>query len=528
MVESIQSYFSMPGMVEKILMLVLFFVVMFGVGIYAHKKVNNVGDFVLGGRNVGPWLSAFAYGTSYFSAVIFIGYAGKFGWSFGIAATWIGIANALIGTMLSWLVLGERTRVMTKQLDSQTMPDFFEKRFDSKALKIASSLIIFIFLVPYSASVYTGLGYLFERTFGIDYIYCMIGIAVLTALYLVLGGYIATAINDLIQGFIMLAGIVMMVYFVLNNTQVGGFSGGIQQLNQIDPSLTSLFSSNPRDLFGLIILTSLGVWGLPQMIHKFYSIKDKKSVKVGTVVSTAFSLIISAGAYFIGAFGRIYLNNEVHVVGGVQNYDAIMPLMLEKALPAALMGVVIILVLSASMSTLASVVLTSSSTLALDFISGTLKKNMSKKAEMVVMRILCVVFVLLSVVLAMSKGAIVTLMSISWGALAGSFLAPFLYGLFWKGVNRAGVWAGFITGVVVTTISVAVPAIGKVLSPPNAGALAMVLSLIVVPVVSLATSKVKRFKVDPEKIEFAFEGLGKNTEDAAAVQESSKTPVTVE
>lgn len=509
MVAEIQSFFSTPGMTLKVLMVAIFFVVMFSIGIYAHKKVKNVGDFVLGGRTVGPWLSAFAYGTSYFSAVIFIGYAGRFGWSFGLAATWIGIANALIGTTMSWLVLGERTRVMTKQLDSKTMPDFFEKRYDSKPLKVLASFIIFIYMVPYSASVYTGLGYLFERTFGINYIYCMIAMAVLTAIYLTLGGYMATAINDFIQGFVMLAGIIMIVWFVLNNPNVGGFASGVKSLNEIDPSLTRLFSSNPKDLLGLVVLTSLGVWGLPQMIHKFYSIKDKKSVKVATVVSSVFALIISGGAYFIGSFGRLFLNNEVPIVDGVQNFDAIMPLLLERALPAALMGVVIILVLSASMSTLASVVLTSSSTLSLDFISGTIKKNMSKKSEMIVVRILCLVFVALSVILALSKGAIVTLMSVSWGALAGSFLAPFLYGLFWKGVNRAGALAGMLTGVSVTTISVLVPSISAVLSPPNAGALAMLLSLIIVPVVSLLTTKVEKFKVDSEKIDFAFACLEK-------------------
>ena len=133
--------------------------------------------------------------------------------------------------------------------------------------------------MPYSASVYTGLGYLFERIFHIDYIYCMIGMAVLTGLYLVMGGYIATVINDFIQGIIMIAGVILMIGYVISAPEVGGLSEGVSKLNAIDPSLTSLFSSNPRDLFGLIILTSFGVWGLPQMIHKFYTIKDKKSLK---------------------------------------------------------------------------------------------------------------------------------------------------------------------------------------------------------------------------------------------------------
>ena len=125
-------------MVAKIALLVGFFAVMVGVGIYCRRKAKNVGDFVLGGRNVGPWITAFAYGTSYFSAVVFVGYAGQFGWNFGISAFWIGLGNAFIGSLLAWVVLGRRTRIMTKHLDSATMPDFFEKRYQSKALKIAA------------------------------------------------------------------------------------------------------------------------------------------------------------------------------------------------------------------------------------------------------------------------------------------------------------------------------------------------------------------------------------------------------
>mgnify|MGYP003299412962 CR=1 FL=1 len=167
----------------KILLLVLFFASMIGVGIYCRRTAANVQGFVLGGRSVGPWLTAFAYGTSYFSAVIFIGYAGQFGWKYGVSATWVGIGNAIIGFLLAWVLLGRRTRLMTQKLDSKTMPEYFGQRFSSPALKIVASLIVFIFLIPYTASLYNGLSRLFGMAFDIDYAVCVIIMSILTGVY---------------------------------------------------------------------------------------------------------------------------------------------------------------------------------------------------------------------------------------------------------------------------------------------------------------------------------------------------------
>lgn len=475
----------------KYAFLLIFIVLMVSIGIYSKKKVNNVQDFFLGGRQMGPWITAFAYGTTYFSAVIFIGYAGKIGWGFGISSTWIGIGNAVLGSLLAWLVLAKRTRKMTHDLNASTMPEFFEKRYNSKVMKIVTAIVIFIFLVPYSASVYQGLGYLFERTFGIPFVYCMLAMAVLTGIYLLLGGYVATAINDLVQGIIMLAGILFAIFFVMTNEKVGGFSEGISRLAAIPkdgPNLVSIFSGMPVNLLALVILTSLGTWGLPQMVHKFYAIKDDDAIKKATIISTLFAILISGGAYFIGAFGRLYLNNVPPMVGGKPNFDMVMPQVLEIALPDSLMGIIIILVLSASMSTLSSLVLVSSSAISMDLIKGCIYPKMKNDKVMFLMRIFCVVFVALSFIVAMTPNAIVTLMSFSWGSVAGAFLAPFLYGLYWKGTTKAGAWAGFISGLACSVGGAVIFKMNGSLAP-NIGAVAMVVSLAVVPLVSLVTSK---------------------------------------
>ncbi len=488
-------------MVVKIILLLVFFAIMIAVGIYSRKKATNVNDFVLGGRSVGPWMTAFAFGTSYFSSVVFVGYAGQFGWRYGLASTWIGLGNAFIGSLLAWVILGRRTRVMSQKLESATMPDFFGKRYDSKALKLVASAICFVFLIPYTASIYNGLSRLFAMAFDIPYSVCIITMAVLTGVYVILGGYMATAINDFIQGIIMLIGIVLVIVAVLNGH--GGFYEAVRQLAEMESDVavtlgqkgafTSFFGPDVVNLFGVVVLTSLGTWGLPQMVHKFYAIKDERSVKTGTVVSTVFAIVISGGCYFLGGFARLFSDADIYKPDGSVMYDAIIPQMLST-LPDILIGVVIVLVLSASMSTLSSLVLTSSSTLTLDFIKGTIVKDMKEKTQLIVMRILIAFFIILSVVIALNPPTFIAqLMGISWGALAGAFLAPFMYGLYSKKVTRASVWASFIVGVGLTVSNMFFQFIA---SPINAGAIAMVASLIVVPIVSLITPKMKKEQVD--------------------------------
>lgn len=492
-------------MIPKALLLVVFFAIMIGVGIYSRRQATDVNGFVLGGRSVGPWLTAFAYGTSYFSAVVFIGYAGQFGWKYGISSTWIGLGNAFLGSLLAWVVMGRRTRVMTHALDAKTMPDYFGKRFQSQALRIAAAAIAFVFLIPYTASLYKGLSTLFSLAFDISYITCVIVMACLTAVYVILGGYMATAINDFIQGLIMLGGITAVILAVLNGQ--GGFLSALNKLSQVPadsniaaPALkgmngmfASFFGPDPLNLLGVIILTSLGTWGLPQMVGKFYSIKSERAVKTGTVVSTVFAVVIAGGCYFLGGFGRLFDVPAIHGANGAIVYDSIVPQMLAT-LPDFLIGVVVVLVLSASMSTLSSLVLTSSSTLTLDFLKITVMKKADEKRTLITMRILIVFFIAISVIIALNPPTyIAQLMGYSWGALAGSFLAPFLYGLFSKKVTKGAVWANFVWGVGLTATNMF---FHYIKSSINCGAVAMVGGLVIVPLVSLISPKMDKTQVE--------------------------------
>ncbi len=525
-------------MVSKVIMLVAFAAIMIGIGIYTHKSATDVNGFVLGGRSVGPWMTAFAYGTSYFSAVVFIGYAGQFGWSYGMSAAWIGIGNAIIGSLLPWFILGNRTRIMTKAMNVSTMPEFFEKRYDSKALKIASAMIVFLFLIPYTASVYNGLSTLFNSAFPtISYTAWIIIMAVFTAIYVILGGYKATAVNDFVQGIVMLIGIAAVVICAVNAK--GGLSGvyeglGLMDANSPHGTFNSILGPDPLNLIGVVVLTSLGTWGLPQMIQKFYAIKDRPSVKRGAIISTLFAVVVAGGSYFLGGLGRLFCTTDAAdtsksvisiLANGKPDFDTMVPTILESSVPDVLFGLVVVLVLSASMSTLASLVLSSSSTMTIDLIKPFVKKGMSDKKQVLVMRIFIAVFLLISVLIAANKEKlnemginISALMGISWGTLAGSFLAPFLYGLFSKKITKASVWVSLATGVGITVASMVLFNLGffpeltakaaaftiggygfNLASPINWGAIAMIVGLIEVPVVSFVTGA-KKAEKNSEKL----------------------------
>ena len=483
------------------------------IGWFSYGKSKTLDGFLLGGRNVGAWATAFAYGTTYFSAVVFVGYAGQHGWNIGVGAIWIGIGNAVLGCLLSWLLLANRTRKMTGHLEAKTMPEFFEKRYFSKGMKIFSAVIIFVFLVPYSAAVYKGLGSLFSAIFpGVETWVWMLVIACLTALYLVIGGYVATAYTNLVQGVIMIVGVVLLIVAVFRHDAVGGISGLFENLGNIPndgAQLTNIFGGSAvKFLCVNIMLTSFGTWGLPQMIGKFYAIKDTAAIKRGTIISTIFCVIIGCGAYLIGSTSRLILGNQLPE-GGV---DAVIPAVLMEVLGGGkfglvLLAIILILLLSASMSTLVSVVLTSASSVSVDLIPTVRKKPIKPETQMLLTRFFCLAFVLCSFVFATQKiTIIVSLMSFSWGVVSGCFIGPYMWGLFSKKITKIGAYAGMISGLLTVGIATLVLTIQSGFSAaaaksPEMGVAAMAISLIVVPVVSLLT---KNKQADKDRIDEIF------------------------
>lgn len=492
-----------------VIALAIFAIVMVAIGIHSSRKTKTVDGFLLGNRKIGAWVSAFAYGTSYFSAVVFVGYAGQHGWNIGLGGIWIGIGNAVLGCLLAWMLLARRSRTMTRTLNVRTMPGFFEARYNSKAIKIFAAVIIFVFLVPYSAAVYKGLGSMFSAIFPqVPNNIWILVIAVLTAAYLVLGGYVATAYTDFVQGLIMIFGVVAMVIAIVNSKNVGGFGQFYQRLAQIPgdgAQLTSWYGGKSWSFLCVnIMLTSFGTWGLPQMVSKYYAIKDVKSIPKATIISTVFSLVIGCGAYFIGSLSRLVLNNQLPE-GGV---DAVIPNVLMSSLGTSsiftiiILAIILVLLLSASMSTLSSVVLTSASSISVDLMPA-VKKDYNEKHQMRLTRILCLVFVGLSYLFAIRKiTIIVNIMSFSWGIVSGCFIGPYIWGIYSKKITRAGAWAGMICGfltVAVTTVVLCVAGgsfAAAAKKAPEMGVAAMAVSLAVVPIVSMFTRKFDKKFID--------------------------------
>jgi solute:Na+ symporter, SSS family len=481
--------------------LVLLLVFLFGmvaIGVWGMKKTSTMNDFFLGGRSLGPWMSAFAYGTTYFSAVIFIGFAGKQGWQFGLNALWIGVGNAFLGAFLAWVVLGKRTRRMTQKLNVMTMPEFLEARYGSNHLKMVSAVLIFVFLLPYSASVFKGLGHLFESTFGISYDFALIILVGITGLYLILGGYFAVTMTDFIQGFVMLVGASAMVLVLI--MKAGGFTEAFRAVSD-NYQLHVPAAKQPSALVvgSLIFMTSFGTWGLPQMVQKFYSIKDEGMIRRASIITFVFALVIGVSAYTSGVLGHVFfsLDSVPKLANGSINYDLIMPTLLTTQLPEALLAVIMLLVLSASMSTLSSLILVSSSAITIDLYKGYLKPEVNEKQSLVMIRVLSGIFIICSYIISRIQiGFIVTLMSLSWGVLSGAFMAPYILGLFWKGVTKAGSYAGFFAGAATAIALFFV--LGAAMSP-LASSIAMVVPFIVVPLVSLVTPK-----LDAKTVNAAF------------------------
>lgn len=503
--------------VAPYLILALYILSMIIIAIISHNRSKSLSSFFLADRGLGGWMTAFAYGTTYFSSVVFIGYAGKLGMGMGLSCIWIGVFNAIIGSFFAWIVLGKRTRNMTRKLGTTTMPEYFEKRYQNKYIKLVSSIIIFIFLLPYSTSVYQGLGYLFEMIFGIDFVWCIVVMAVMTSLYLFSGGYFATALSDFIQGIIMIAGVIVMIVLMLKSPTVNGVDGlrtlterGYGMFIGFDSASGKLIDSPGFNLIILILLTSFGIWSLPQSVHKFYAIKDNSAIKKATIISTIFAFIIGVGAYLNGGLSRLFFPNG-YPIGGP---DTVIPEMLSIAsFPSAMLGLIMVLVLAASMSTLASLSLCGASAIVIDGYKGYVNKKASEKNVKIVMRIACLVFVLVSALLAILKiDAIVTLMSLSWGTIAGCFIGPYIYGLYYKKTTSKAAMTSIISGLVITFALIVVFGIdsgannfGEVFQlgikrSPLIGVIAMIFSMIITPIVSQFTKK-----PEDKHIDYCFE-----------------------
>ncbi|HRF65880.1 MAG TPA: sodium/solute symporter [Ignavibacteria bacterium] len=470
-------------MLSRIIIISLFCLLIVVIGIIGMRKTRSFNDYFLGGGKIGAWMTAFTYGTAYFSAVLFIGFAGQVGWNFGYSGLWIAVFNSLVGVLGVWWLMGHRIKKMSVEYKVSTLPEYLEKRYNSKALKLYSSIAIFLLFIPYSAAVFIGLSYLFKVTFNIDYTVALLFMGGFTGLYLVLGGYNSMTMIDVIFGAIMILGCIVLASATIS--AAGGLNELTSKLAAIDPKLVSQVGpAGFWNLFYLVFLTSVAPFAMPQLIQKFYAVRDKKAIRLGMVASTSFSLLIAVVAYFVGSTSRVFLTPEnapAAFSNGKPVYDSLMPELLNKVIPEYLFVIMLLLILSASMSTLAAIILISSSSVVKDFYSGFINKNASDNMLTNLMRVCALVFIIISVVLAYFKPAsIVIILGISWGAIGAAFLGPFVWGLLWKRTSLSG---AFISSVIGLGTCLVLYFTGS--SSPQAGTIGMLLSFILCPLISL-------------------------------------------
>jgi len=470
-------------MVIKILVIGAYAVFTLAIGYLGLRKARTFSDYFLGGRSVGPWMSAFTYAAAYFSAVLFIGFAGKVGWDFGLSGLWIALGNALVGVLGVWGLLGNRIRRMSVELQVSTMPEFLEKRYASPFLKLIASLAVFLFLVPYSAAVFIGLSYLFKANFGLAFGTALAIMGLFTAFYLVLGGYKSMTMIDVVFGMIMCVGSAVLVGSTLQKG--GGLSRIVAGLGTADPRFTAAIGPGGAwPLFALVFLTSVAPFAMPQLVQKFYAIKDERAVRRGMIASTAFALLLAGTAYFTGAAARLFLTPEsapAAFAGGKPVFDVLMPEFLAKVVPPSLSILMMLLILSASMSTLAALVLISSSSVVKDLYAGFVRPDVPDRTLTRMMRTTSAIFVLLSVVLAYIRPAtIVAVLSVSWGAIGSFFLGPFVWGLISRKVTKFGAIGSAVLGLG-TCLGLSFSG----MAPAEAGTIGMAVSFAANPLLSL-------------------------------------------
>jgi SSS family solute:Na+ symporter/sodium/proline symporter len=476
-------------MVLKLVVLLAYAALIVVLGVRAMRGTRSFNDFFLGGGRIGPWMTAFTYGTAYFSAVVFIGFAGKVGWGFGYSGMWIALGNSLVGVLAVWWFMGPRIRRMVSDYGVHTMGEYFERRYDSRFLKLFGAAAVFVFFIPYTAAVFMGLSYLFESVFQVPYWVALVGMGAFTALYLVLGGYRAMTMIDVLFGMIMTVGVLVLVAATLE--RAGGLGALSATLAAHDPRLVEpVGPPGWWPLISLIFLTSVAPFGMPQLVQKFYAIRDDRAIRIGKWASTAFALLIGGVAYFVGATTRALLTPTTapaaFTADGAPIFDALMPELLDKVMPESLTILLLLVLLSASMSTLAALVLVSSSAVVKDFYAGFVSRTASDRTLTMLMRVASASFVLLSVVLALARPAtIVTILGISWGAIGSFFIGPFVWGLCWRGMHRTGALAGSLLALAVCLGGYFVAGWPS----PQAGTLGMLTSLVIAPLVSLVAPR---------------------------------------
>ena len=423
--------------------IVVYMFILIGVGLIASRKTRGIADFYLGGRNIGPFVTALSFIAAYFSSVVIIG-GGGFGYKFGMSTLWVGAINVLLGCTLCWIFLGKRLRKYTQKLKTMTIPGFIAERFKAPEARIFSAVIIFILMLIYNVSVLKGMGHIFEVLMQIPYIYGILISGIIIILYVAIGGYLAVVWTSFVQALIMIVGLLLLTSRTL--FVVGGLTAANEKLAAIDPGLLSTPGIwGYAGLISFCLIVSFGVWGMPQLVIRFYSIKNTAVLRIGTVVVTIGGCLALL-PYLNGAVSRI-------LFPALKNPDLAIPTLTKAVLSPLGAAIFLAAVVAAGMSTFAAVLIIVSSAIVRDFWQKGLKKKTEEKKLLRAGRVVSVIAGVISLLIAIKPpGLILVLTAFAWSIIASATLWPILFGIYWRRTTRWGVTTSMFVGSIVALI----------------------------------------------------------------------------
>lgn len=438
--------------------IVAYLLLVLGIGVWFSNRNKTTDDFYLGGRKLGPFVTAMSAEASDMSSWLLMGLPGV-AYLTGLAeASWTAI-GLVIGTYLNWLIVAKKLRNYSSSLGATTIPAFFSARFKDKSnmLSIIAAVVIIIFFVPYTASGFAACGKLFNSLFGINYLTAMIVCAAVIILYTMLGGFLAASTSDFVQSIVMtIALIVVLGYGVAH---AGGFGAVIDNAKSLDGYFTILRTHDPATLTGSpysflticsLLAWGLGYFGMPHILLRFMAIEDAKKLKLSRRVATVWVVISMAVAVFIGVIGLGMVSHGS--MGALADSERIIVeisklISQHNAVSALLAGVILAGILAATMSTADSQLLAAASSVSQNIVKEKLAKNMSEKTTMLVARVTLVVIAVIAVFLASDENSSVfRVVSFAWAGFGAAFGPVVLFSLFWKRTTKWGALSGMVSG----------------------------------------------------------------------------------
>lgn len=496
----------------------VYLVAMVMIGVVYSKKTKNVGDFYLGGRKLGPLVTAMSAEASDMSSYLLMGLPGLALLS-GVAEVGWTVIGLALGTYFNWLIVAKRLRNYSEQIGAITIPDFFSRRYREKSniIMAIAAIMIIIFFVPYTASGFSACGKLFSTLFGIDYHLAMIVSAIVIVGYTSLGGFNAASITDFIQSIIMTVALIIVLVFGIK--QAGGMDAVIANAQSLDGYLDFFkgydVKTNSAGSFPALSVVStlawgLGYFGMPHILLRFMAIENPEKIKLSRRVASVWVVISMAVAVLIGIVGKAMVSN-----GALNSFADSETIIVQIAnflskfgiVPALLAGVILAGILASTMSTADSQLLAASSSVSENILGGLFKVKLNEKTEMIVARLTLIIISVIGVVIAWdANSSVFRVVSFAWAGFGAAFGPVVLLALFWKRSNKYGALAGMIAGGVMVFV-------WKFVIAKLGGAFAIyellpafVIGLVVNIAVSLATPKPEQEIIDDFE---SIKGLGK-------------------